>query len=730
MNPILIAGAALVGLPILLHLIMKREPKRMPFPAIRFLHQKKKSNQRKMRIRHIFLLLMRSLLIALFALALYQPRVLSEGLNLSSEQPIAAVLVIDTSPSMGYRSAERTRLDEARRRALELLDDLPPESRVAVIDPIDPVPLWQPSIGDARRLIETIREPHGGGVPMTTGLSAAYRMLRDQDNDFDLLEGQKLPSLVALFSDRTAASWDGSRNDDLVRLRDNLPVEPAHLLADVGVDQPTNVAITGIQTKSQVVPQGQPITLTVTLQATGAAAPSVVVNCRVDNSENPERREIALPADSPRSISFTFEELPVGFHQAEVQLENADRLPFDNSRYFTFRVAEARKILAITDDPDDAIYWRLAHDAKGEFQCDVKTPAQVGSLGDYEMVTMLSVADPDTRTADGDTLWGKLLNYVRNGGNLLIIPGDRLGPAYESSNPQAAELMPGKLVAVRESADGMSWQIDDAALRQPLMAPFRDWRQRGNVDFLNNPRRAFKFWEAEAEPNNVVVRYGAEDDAERFPAVLQKSVGNGQVLLLTVRMDSPWDASRRWHNYWETAESSWGVVFPNLLARFLAGDVTAANYNYATAGNVVLPLPPMEEGGTPKFVLEGPGITPSTAHPEVGVNQTELRLDIERTLTPGNYVLRTEAGDWQEAYSLNARAEESNLERVAVGVLEEVLGEGAVIPADKELAFRDSLQSKFDQPFELFPWLLIAVLILLAVESLVANRFYGSGRGG
>src|SRR5215468_9313174 len=55
MHTILIAGAALVGLPILLHLIMKQEPMRLSFPAFRFLTQKLKTNQRKLRLRHFIL---------------------------------------------------------------------------------------------------------------------------------------------------------------------------------------------------------------------------------------------------------------------------------------------------------------------------------------------------------------------------------------------------------------------------------------------------------------------------------------------------------------------------------------------------------------------------------------------------------------------------------------------------------------------------------------------------
>src|SRR5437016_6310359 len=130
--PLLLGGLLLVGIPILLHLIMKQKPKMLPFPAMRFLLQRHRTNQRKLRLRHLLLLALRVLLIAGLCLALARPEVTSDRINLHSEQAIAAVLVIDTSPSMEYTSAGISRLEAAKRRAGELLDELPDGSLVAV----------------------------------------------------------------------------------------------------------------------------------------------------------------------------------------------------------------------------------------------------------------------------------------------------------------------------------------------------------------------------------------------------------------------------------------------------------------------------------------------------------------------------------------------------------------------------------------------------------------------
>src|SRR5438270_5417837 len=101
--PLLLGGLVLIGVPILLHLIMKQKPKHLLFPAFRFLLQRHRTNQRKLRLRHLLLLALRLLLIAGICLALARPKVFSERFNLG-DRPVAAVLVFDTSPCMASLS--------------------------------------------------------------------------------------------------------------------------------------------------------------------------------------------------------------------------------------------------------------------------------------------------------------------------------------------------------------------------------------------------------------------------------------------------------------------------------------------------------------------------------------------------------------------------------------------------------------------------------------------------
>src|SRR5438067_13312463 len=99
--PALLGGLLLVGVPVLLHLIMRQKPKHLLFPAFRFLLQRHRTNQRKLRLRHLLLLALRILLIAALCLALSRPKIFSDRFNFG-ERPVAAVLLFDTSYSMGY----------------------------------------------------------------------------------------------------------------------------------------------------------------------------------------------------------------------------------------------------------------------------------------------------------------------------------------------------------------------------------------------------------------------------------------------------------------------------------------------------------------------------------------------------------------------------------------------------------------------------------------------------
>src|SRR5262249_7538702 len=103
----------------------------------------------------------------------------------------------------------------------------------------------------------------------------------------------------------------------------------------------------------------------------------------------------------------------------------------------------------------------------------------------------------------------------------------------------------------------------------------------------------------------------------------------------------------------------------------------------------------------------------------------------ERLKAAGNFVISSDPADkksdlkpWREGFSLNAPADESNLERLPVEPIEAMFGQHRVFAADKERKLQDIMVGNFSPPIDLFPFLMILLLLVLAFENLLSNKFY------
>ena len=73
---------------------------------------------------------------------------------------------------------------------------------------------------------------------------------------------------------------------------------------------------------------------------------------------------------------------------------------------------------------------------------------------------------------------------------------------------------------------------------------------------------------------------------------------------------------------------------------------------------------------------------------------------------------------------MNVDALESDLERMPVEELEGVFGKGTVLEVGRAVGLREALLTWPDPPpLELLPYLMMALLVVLILESLLGNRF-------
>jgi len=773
LNVYLLGGLALLGVPILVHLMMRQKPRRLPFPAFRFLRQQQKINRRRMRLQHLLLMALRMAVLAALCFALAQPKVflpraVAGWFGLNGPRPAAAAFVFDVSYSMEYRVGGLSRLDDARQRALELLHDLPEGSQIAVLDTGDDGggdegdDDWSSTPAQARARINGLR-PRPVQTTLVRQIGRAADLLAKAAEG-----GQPASRALYVFSDRTATSWDA---DEAKRLKVPEGVDTAYV--DLGVDAPRDLAIDTVEVTPRIVAAGGELTVHAEVRAVGADFDANLL-CQLDNEASPASQRVKLSAASKTPVGFDFKlkaptpvrppGTPEGVyeepHQVAVKFATPDDRPFkddlmhDNIRYATFLVRDdpkrqGRQVLKL-EGPTAALdtWWaaltsyQMSHHDTG-FRCERKPLADADKLGlkdlqPYRVVCLIQPAKPLP-----ESFLQALEEYVKGGGGLAIVPPvAELTPAEIAAWNAAAEkhqLLPARLMKLADAPAGIHFYWDDFDAKQPLTAPFARWKRGVNPDFGKEELRPFvnRYWQVEPI-KDVGVVLGSYADVLGSPALVERSLGDGRVVMFTTTLERhPVGLNRDWNNF--MTDSSFGLVLVNETCKYLAGDESGEALNYLCGTPVVLPLPDSAPRGV--YRLDAPDQDLTESERSLTAGKEDHSLEVRAASAPGQYTLYDPGHNRFAAFSMNISPKEADLDRLPVQDIETVLGPHSVLTPEPGASLNDALRDRGRStapaelppaPVSLLPTLMALTLLFLTFEGLLANRFYserGQGSG-
>lgn len=722
LSPWVLVGFASLAVPVVIHLIFKRKPKPLLFPAFRFLRERRKTNQRKLQLRHLLLLALRLLLLAALVAALARPLLTGGPSELAGNPDLGMVLIFDSSVSMNYVQDGVARLDLAKDLGTRLIDNLPLGSQVAVLDSGEQGGQFL-SPRDARRLVQA-RRILPRNRPVTATVEEAWRLLEKS--------APKLPLLVCVFSDRTAASWDpeaASMLTKLPALEEKLQRKLEVLYFDLGSTEPRNVGIAGLALRAGAgaatpleevrlgAPSRVPVQLQAVLEVTGPATKNELQLFLDGKLVDQQAVELAAEPgqQSKRTVTFKPMTFPHSVQSGEVRLRSRDALEDDNQRSYTLTVSR-RKVLIIADNPNDALDWKIALEAledKLPVECTVVRPAEVPAAlvpEQYQATCLFAVQRP---TAG---LWDTLNRYVTAGGGLVLLPGVDADPAAWNSDAALA-LTPGRLKAPRAAGGTGAFMVPD--YEHPMMNRFKVWEQP------ITPAIVQRYWEVVPIPqqSQVLAEYSDGSRPALLERVFDRTKVLGRVLLFTTPMYRR--TSRDWKDWNNFLEESGGAGWIALALPYLSiehvlgarGEPT----NFLLGEDLRFLLP------TGQKLLEYKLTGPQNGTGKIPEKSTSVLLtDLAK---PGNYQIADPTGKlWSASFSLNLPARETQLllNRPEPAALEGVFGEGCVQTWADDLDLNQLVREKFGvaQETDLLPWLMVLCLLFLALENLLANRFY------
>jgi aerotolerance regulator-like protein len=120
LHPLALLGLAAAAIPFLLHLFHRRVPPEIEFPPLRYLSEAERRSARRLRLRHLLLLLLRTSLIVMLVLAAARPLVPARGTG-ATHPPAAVAVILDNSLSSGAVTGGQVMLDRLKSAARAVL---------------------------------------------------------------------------------------------------------------------------------------------------------------------------------------------------------------------------------------------------------------------------------------------------------------------------------------------------------------------------------------------------------------------------------------------------------------------------------------------------------------------------------------------------------------------------------------------------------------------------------
>ncbi len=551
-------GLALGGAPILIHLLHRRRYIEVPWAAMRFLIAATKKQSRRLHLEQLLLLIVRTLIVLLIAMALARPSIETMGEYFRSEGPRHRIIVIDSTFSMGYVGQDRSRFDRARDIGRQIASAARQGDALQLVrigESIPRVIVKQPAYQPAA-VLEEIDQ-----LPLLDERADISGVL-EEINDLLAMVPEITTKEIYFLTDLQTAGWAPRDSSEATRVKSGLKrlAERAKLVfLDVGQPGTANTAITGLRASEGFVLSGRSLQLSTTIRNfSTSGAVGQTVELLLDDRLS-DTRQVDLPAETDVRVDFT-PAFSSGEHRVEVRLK-PDGLRVDDSRRMVIPVRDELQVLLVNGKPSGEPMGNATDFLKLSLSPDIPNRPPVSPIrptvireGDllgtdlarFDCVFLCNVAMLTDREAE------LLRGYLEAGGGVVFCLGDQVRPdnyneiLYKLANGarqgDLGPLLPAKLLErvgdARKKETFFEFE-PPGDFAHPIVRPFQ-----GNPGAGLELTKTFSYFKTQVLEDRgatVALRFSSGD-----PAIVEAPFGRGRVLLVTTSVDREWSTWAVW----------------------------------------------------------------------------------------------------------------------------------------------------------------------------------------
>ena len=522
LNPLLLLGIGTIFVPIIIHLLNRRQFRRVTWAAMRFLKTSIDQNQRRMKLEDLILLALRCLLLALLALALARPTLPWLKSQLLGAK-VASVVILDNSASMATINGDQSRLTLAKQAVAVYIEGLPLGSSASILSVSGVETQRTSNLSHAKSVAQDV--PQSGQVLDILGvLSEAHKQIR---------KSGAVEKEVQMFTDGQAANWDSF--DEVIRKMEEIRQDAEISIILTGKEAAANQSIDRLGLVSAIPSLNQPVTFQVDITNHETSETyDIPVQLEVNSQPIGEPWIIhSLPAGKTESLTFHAPLTIPGQNRVTVLLPG-DSLPIDDRRTIIVNARRKVQVLLVDGDPGnidteaETFFLRLALVPVTSEQIDqypvkpiVIRPSEIetSDLDQVTSIVLTNVADlPQSAAA-------KLTSFVQAGGGLIYFPGNNT--QSEIDNALLGErhgLLPAKLGQAQSPENPVTLSDKAEAI---------EFQSKTGLSQA-------KFWTyLELQPEEgarTLLKF-----SDGAPALVEGDVGRGRVLVFASTCDPAWN---------------------------------------------------------------------------------------------------------------------------------------------------------------------------------------------
>lgn len=393
-SPWILWALAAIAIPVIIHLFYFRRYKKVYFSDIKFLQEATIEQKKSGRLQHILILLSRILAFLFLILAFALPFFGNKEAQLTPSSPL--VLYIDNTFSMQQISNNRTLLDEAKTLAQNILDGLDVQQQVMILtnDLESSQKSFYP-VAEAKKIVEKIQ------------FSSTTNSFQDLNQNLgQFLKDVHVTSAQAIYISDFQEYVLPEKWDSVFQHTTLIPMK---------LQVASNTSIDSVGFVDPIVHQNAENRIVVKIRHQGPAISSQL--SLLVNDEIVGVKDVQLDENSTVTDTLNFVSKGTPWIKGKVSVSDA-QIAFDNNFYFSANTVRNNRVLLLDEvQSSKAVFQLFNNDPYFIISRQSSTQAQI--LPEYSLVVINEVK------SISENLSQQLTDYVKNGGNLYIVPSSK-----------------------------------------------------------------------------------------------------------------------------------------------------------------------------------------------------------------------------------------------------------------------------------------------------------------